>query len=694
MEVTLAATLQNIVGWDGLAPIVGVGCGKYGGNSNHLVQVEEMTAVHMTSSRLDEDAPGFGSMCVAVLENDATYLTQWDDVDRFWADFSSDGHLDNLTDSTPSPGGQTWNGALAAPFWLQAKETKELTFLITWHFPNHYVNWDQKWFGIDDEKSRFHLGHQYSNWFSSALHLAEYMGGNIERLIRQTEMFRQTAYDTTLPHRLIDAAVSQTSIIRSPTVLWTEDGVVHGFEGCHGASTSHGTTFGGCCPMNCTHVWNYEQVLARLFPDLERTMRATDLGVQLDSEGKVIFRTPLPVYLPRKDMEAADGQAGTILKSYREFRASGDHEWLGEHWAPLKQAMEFIWQRWDQDGDGIMDGNQHNTYDIDLHGHNSFTSGLYLAALRAMEEMALLLDDPDVAEECRRRFDTGTVKLDEELFNGEYYIQTYDEETVYEHQYGIGCLSDQLLGQWWAHILDLGYILPQEHVRTALRSVFDYNWRTDFEGHVQQPRIYADDWDQGLLNCTWPHGGRPETPIIYSDEIWTGVEYQVAAHMLWEGMDDLAVRIVDGLRERYDGARRNPWNEVECGDHYARAMASWSVLEAAAGYRLDTSKGTISFGPRLNPDNFRAPWVASEAWGSFAQKLGQDSLEATISVANGTLYLKQLTLDRLSQRFDNVEVTCADKTVRCATDATDTSLTFKFAAGLTVPTGEKLVVTG
>ena len=140
----LAGSLQNAVGWDNVAPIFDTRCPLYGGNLDTVTRLGEMTALNMISTRLSEDHAVFGSMNLAVLAPDATYLAQWTDLDTFWADFADDGRLNNTTDAAPSAPGRTWNGALATRFVLAPGETRRITFLISWYFPNRYLNYSQR----------------------------------------------------------------------------------------------------------------------------------------------------------------------------------------------------------------------------------------------------------------------------------------------------------------------------------------------------------------------------------------------------------------------------------------------------------------------------------------------------------------------------------------------------------------------
>jgi uncharacterized protein (DUF608 family) len=468
--------------------------------------------------------------------------------------------------------------------------------------------------------------------------------------------------------------------------MWLENGRWVAYEGL------------GCCPMNCTHVYNYAQTLAKLFPELERDVRRTDLTVQLQDDGGVRHRVQLPFTVPRVTGPFADGHLSTISKAYREHRQSADDGFLREFWPAVKKAMEFAIRTYDPDGDGMVEGRQSNTYDCDVFGHNAFISTQYLAALRAAEEMARERGERDTAARYRARFETGRKNLDATCWNGAYYQQVFADYLTTPTQYGPGCHADQVLGQWWAHVNGLGYVLPPERVRAALQAVLRHNFVPDFtrwDYHGQ--RVFADGRDQGLVCCTWPKGGRPEkvTPLLYCDEVWTGVEYQVAAHLQYEGMTEEALQIVTALRARYDGVKRNPWNEIECSDHYGRAMASWSLLLAASGYQYHGPKGVLRFAPRLTPQNFRAFFTTAQGWGTFAQRRSGRTQENTLRLAYGaaTLNVLRVALPAEAKKAAvTATATVANRRlpVKTAFSAPDAALTF--AAPLTLSAGQDLRV--
>jgi hypothetical protein len=288
--------------------------------------------------------------------------------------------------------------------------------------------------------------------------------------------------------------------------------------------------------------------------------------------------------------------------------------------------------------------------------------------------MARRRGDDDLARECHEVFQRGRDTLEARLWNGEYYIQEVDLEKYPEQNWGLGCHSDHLLGQWWAHVLGLGHLLDPEHVRSALNSIVRYNFREDFSGfwqsfsgQMQEERQFVTEEDAGLVMCTWPKGGRPEVPTRYSDEVWTGIEYEVAALLLYEGQGEDAVTILDAARRRYDGRKQNPWNDIECGDHYVRAMSSWSLLEAASGYRYDAAANALTFSPVISPEEFRAPFITRDGWGTYSQQLGADGARYAIEVVHGEVEVAELRVS-IDRAIQDPEVTVGGTSIPCSVD--------------------------
>ena len=209
------------------------------------------------------------------------------------------------------------------------------------------------------------------------------------------------------------------------------------------------------------------------------------------------------------------------------------------------------------------------------------------------------------------------------------------------YQYGSGCLSDGVIGAWMARTYGIETPLAQKNVRSTLQAIFKHNFKNDLSDHANAQRPgYALGREPGLLLCSWPRGGKPTLPFIYSDEVWTGIEYQVASHLIEEGFVNEGLTIVKALRSRYDGRTRNPWNEYECGNWYARAMSSYALLGALAGFRYSAVERTLWFGPRLNVRPFNSFFSTALGFGS----ISLDGRIVTVRMIEGELPVEKLVL--------------------------------------------------
>lgn len=632
-----------------------------------------------------DSAPSFGTMCLATPSTDATFLVAWRSREQLHNAFVADGKLTGSPDQDgPTGPGTTINAALATDRTIAPGTSGEAEFVLTWHFPNQYYP-QNAW--RPGKHGGVAVGNMYANWFHDAVSVAVYVVADRTRLREQSERFRRCLYDSSLPGYLTDCLGANAAILRSPTCFWTKAGTFYGFEGCGAES--------GCCPMNCNHVWNYEHSLSKLWPALERNMRVTELDYHQQPDGGIHHRVEVPRDNPNKHhFPVADGQCGAVLKAYREHLQAADRDFLNEHWAKIKKAMDFAITNWDANADGVMDKPQFNTYDDVIYGLNTFISSLYLAALRAAEEMARLMRDEPAVKRYHDLYASGRAFISEKLYDGEYYIQISDN---LHHGYGKGCFSDQVVGQWWARVLNLGDILPVAQVRSALQAIYKHSWLTSQQGFQGTQRYlqFADGNDKGLLICSWPKGGRPEgdEPILYRDEIWTGVEYQVAAHKIYEGQLREGLAIVKGARERYSGTKRNPWNEIECGDYYARAMSSWTLLLALQGYAYDGPAKRLGFNPRLHADDHRSFFSMAEGWGQFGQRRDGKTQTNTIGVAYGRCDVARLEL-ALPAGVKGVKATAkiGARAVAPKVTVREGTAMVAFEVPLTVKTDETLMV--
>ncbi|WP_431278989.1 GH116 family glycosyl hydrolase [Leifsonia poae] len=455
------------------------------------------------------------------------------------------------------------------------------------------------------------MRNHYATAFEDAWAAARHLTLNLTELEAATRAFHATMFDGTLPAEVVDATMSTLVAARSTTCFRLEGGLFAAWEG----SFDHS----GSCEGTCTHVWNYAQSLAHLFPELERSARRTEFLHETRDDGRMNFRANSVFGNEPWDFHpAVDGQLGAVVRLYREWRFSGDDELLAELWPAAKRAVEFAFAEWDSDGDGVLDSRQHNTYDIEFYGANSLANSMFFAALAAASRIAERVGDHETAARFQDAATRGAERMDALLFNGEYYEQRLDDVDTHRYQYGTGCLSDQVFGQLLAHVAGLGHILPPEHTWSAVKAIHEHNFRHDLTRHASVQRTYALNGEAGLVLCSWPRGGRPRIPFVYSDEVWTGIEYQVATHLVYEGLAEEGLEIVRAVRDRHDGIRRNPWNEVECGNHYARSLASWGLVLALTGVDYDASAGRLAFAPHrqaFRGDDLRTVFTTGTGWG-------------------------------------------------------------------------------
>lgn len=576
----------------------------------------------------DEEHPRLlgNSLALLTTAQDFSCLPEWleggwfDGMQDFWSDFCGDGRLSAERPEPPLRYRNTFPalkmGSVCASVAIEPGQSAEVEFCLAWYFPVR----ESAWADLDprDNETRL-MRHFYATKFADALDAARYLLGNLPRLERDSRLFSDALYGSTLPAYVIEAAADNLTALRSPSCMRIEGGAFLGWEGCFGQ--------GGCCEGTCAHVWNYAQSAAFLFPGLEISARRVDFLLETDEGGHMTYRTQRVFGQPRWDyMPAADGQAGTLIRLYREWKLTGDDAFLREVWPMAKASLRFLFEHFDTDGDLLPDAEQHNTYDTEFFGPNPLVCSLTYGAVAAMREMARYLGEEGLADRLEDVFRRGARRFDELLWNGEYYVQRLSDLEQYRCQHGDGCLSDQLFGQFLAFVTGLGYLLPKAHVKKALKSVYDYNFRKSFRGAHAIGRTYALGNESGLLICTWPKGGRPRFPFFYADEVWTGVEYQVAASLIYAGLVRQGLDIVRAVRARHDGVRRGPWCEVECGFHYARAMSSWSLITALSGFSFDMTSADkwVAFEPRIQNQEFRTFFSTGLCWGIYEQSHGQN----------------------------------------------------------------------
>ena len=508
--------------------------------------------------------------------------------------------------------------------------------------------------GTCGTKSESWVGNYYATQFRDAWDVAEKVAAQLPSLEAQTVKFLRAFCDSDLPVVVKDAALATFTALRSQTTFRTADGFPFGWEGCGDRS--------GCCQGSCTHVWNYENGVGFLFGEFSRLMRRVEFEHATDERGLMSFRVGLPLTQARQwPKAAADGQMGAIMRFYRDWKLSGDDTFLKELWPKVRKALEFCWVEggWDADRDGVMEGCQHNTMDVEYYGPNPQMGFWYLGALRATEEMARHVEETGFADTCRSLFERGRDWMEANLFNGEFYEHQIwppkgpiaeglqigmggKNPTEPGFQLGAGCLVDQLVGQYMAHAVGLGYLMDPAHVRKTLQSVMKYNFREGFYDHYNHMRSYVLNDESALMMASYPRGNRPKSAFPYFTEVMTGFEYTAAIGMLYEGLTADGLKCIKAIRDRYDGRKRSPFNEAECGHHYARAMASWTAVLALTGFQYDGASQTMEFA--ASKKRVTQFWSNGTAWGTITQTPQKGGIRAELSVLHGRLPIRQLVL--------------------------------------------------
>ncbi len=634
--------------------------------NRHLAD-DDIHFMHLASDGLPADAVGYGDMTLATDASDASWQEYWyrggwnDAQEVYWHDFTTPGALRNRQYS-PEEASDKNHGTLAAHFELSPGENKKIRFIISWNFPNCENYWNPVKEPCDCSSGNCAPNttntwkNYYATQFADSCASAKYALQQWDRLYSETCRFTDALFASNIPMEALDAVSANISILKSPTVLRLEDGTFYGWEGCHPSA--------GCCEGSCTHVWNYAQALPFLFPRLERSMRNADYKYNYFDHGGLSFRIQLPLGrskgVERMGIRAcADGQFGGIMKVYRDWKICGDTEWLRGLWPVLKEVIGYAWHqdnhdRWDPDKTGVLWGRQHHTLDMELFGPSSWLTGFYLGALKAGAEMADALGDTETAVEYRDIFARGKAWVDVNLFNGEYYYQEVnlndkqmlesfdavnpywsEEHSEIKYQVGEGCVIDQVLAQWHAELYGLGEIFDTAQTETALRGLWKNSFVPAMRDAYNPWRIFSLNDEAGLVICSYPEGSKkPVIPVPYTQETMCGFEYAAASHMINHGMIDEGMTIVKAVRDRFDGEKRNPWNEIECGSNYARSMATYALLNVFSSFEFDMTRRAIGFHNTTNTF-----WSLDSAWGTYCQQG---------NIANLTVLAGEITLQQFS----------------------------------------------
>jgi len=633
---------QNAVGFSGYDTIAGPNqrnCRGYGENNNEIIHGSDITSLKMTGIG--------GSMQLSVYEANATYASSWANNTALLKDFTDDGKLSGEI-SASSPGeGTTVDGAIAKNFSLKPGEEKTITFVLSWHFPRgSFGAFDRSWHDWAFLKG----GSMYENWWANASEVDQYIKENFNYIESNTKLYHETFYSSNLPRYVLDRVSSNLCVLKSPTVFWTKDGYFGIWE-----STSDDEVWGG----NCKHVGHYAQGHARAFPEIGRILRKQDLH-SITREG----------LLPARDggnVDAMDGHYGSILGVYREHLSSDNDEFLFRCWPRVKKAIDYAINRFDDDKDGMLTGDHHNTLDCNTSGTSPWIGSMYMAALKACEQMAIIVGDNESAATYRAIWTVGLRNQNEQLWDEKlgHYVEKSEFLEIEGKRMKVmtdACNIDMLLGQWWANQLNLGQLYPVDRTRQSLAKIYENNKFTDIEGSGYRAafRDFLGTGNTGWFMNTYP-GEIPENTILYHNEVMSGFEYAAASCMLQYGMLDEGLDMIASIAARYDGRFRgegevhlasnscvfgtgSPFGEDECGDFYTRAMSSWSALLALQGFIYDGPKQIIGFKPTWQAEDHASFFTTSKAWGLFTQTQTQSVQRAELVVRFGDARIKSIVL--------------------------------------------------
>lgn len=699
-KVSIAWSLENPVKTAAPPPPPAAGV-EHEPRQNTYRSSAHISGLTMSNPSLPEDEPMRGTIALAALRQpgvDVSYWRGWpqgrwwNSPMLFWDAFSADGELGK------EPELRNAVGVVLQRATIAPRQSQTFTFLLAWHFPNRTPDWCG--WDAPNGKGGTRIGNYYATRFDDAWAAADYTAQHLESLEKRTRLFADAFRESTLPAAVKEAASANLSTLASTTCFRTADGEFHGFEGVNDSR--------GCCFGNCTHVWNYETATPFLFPSYARSLRKAAFGYSMDDAGAMRFRQLLPDGYERFGWAAADGQMGQILHAYLDWKQTGDDALLRAMWPRLKKAIEFAWVPggWDANRDGVMEGVQHNTYDVEFYGPNPLCGIFYLGALRASEEMARRMGDSKSADEYHRLFVQGSQWIDANLFNGNYYVQQvrgYRNDQIAPHlrgdmganqtehpeyQVGDGCLVDQLLGQYMADIAGLGELVSRKNMASTLHAIYQSNYKRTLLEHDNVERAFALNDEAAVLVCSYAEGKRPRIPFPYYAEVFTGLEHATAAMMMYAGMIDEGTEYIANTRARYDGEKRNPWDEAECGHHYARAMASWSSVVALSGFEYDGGNEAVIAVPRLPHRSFRCFWASGTGWGEFTYASGtRGGTFFTLRVLSGELRCRSVRITAVGTK---AKMRVGEKEYPHSAAASGAATLFTAEEAIVLATGDEL----
>lgn len=625
---------------------------------NKSVLKENANGIFFGCDGVENTDIGYSDLCLLTDSADFDIQKYWyrgnwqDGCTMYWNNFTK---LERMPSRYYENSNRRDHGTVVSYANVPAGEKAKIRFVMSWNVPNAYSYWDRFDKRVEGEGMPTWKNY-YATVFEDSFASGAYALENFDILQEKTVKFANALQASSLSDSAKDAVSANLSVIKTPTALRLEDGTFWGWEGCMERD--------GSCFGSCQHVWNYAYAMPYLFPRLERSMREATMKYAMLDNGATTFRIDLP---PKKvssvERSCVDGQMGEVIKCYREWKLSGNTQWLRDNSESIFKMLEYAWSKenpdkWDADMDGVLEGRQHHTLDMELFGPSSWLQGFYLLALDCGAKMAEALGDIGRAELYKRLYENGKRWTNENLFNGKYFyhkinlsdkslIDRFENTDIYwnseakeiKYQVAEGCIIDQMLADWHASLIGAESVFDPDKKKIALENLYKNNYKSSMREVANMWRNFSLNDEAGALICTYPESVKsPAIPIPYCEETMTGFEYALAGLLISEGFISEGENIIKAVRDRYDGAKRNPWNEIECGSNYARSMASYALMPIYSGFSFDMTKNHIGFAPKYKTGRYI--FSAAESWGT----VSFDENEFVLSVLGNPLELCSISI--------------------------------------------------
>jgi hypothetical protein len=610
----LMASLRNVAGYETADKL----------HATRLDRRKDAVLCTMTATGMDPTASSCGTMSLASLAADSSWYLGWEHRHPYYERVLRQRSLPNVddTDGRNPMDRETGKRRAMERLWSTLARSARLEpgaafdhgFVVAWHFPNL---WDEH---------RDHVeGHHYADRFKDSAEVAAHVIETKADLVGRSRAFVDAFCDSTAPGHVLDQVNSQLNTFATSS-WFTRAGDFGILEGM-APEQSWG-------PVATMDVSLYGSVaVAALFPELQKASMRAHRRLQADS-GEVAHGIEKDFRQPKLRVAGVDRRLDLhgqyVLMVIRDWLWSGDLGYLRDMWPSVKSALEYVLRERDLDGDSLpdMEGIMSSYDNFPMYGAAAFIVSQWLAALASAIEAARAVGDAHAATRYSALLAKGRARAEERLWNGKYF-RLWNDEGGRHGGKDEGCLTDQLVGLWAAHLVGFGPLLTPEKVRTALRSILEMSYRSRF----------------GLRNCSWPgdalwHDVPEDIWVDQANTCWSGVELAFSSFLVYEGLVEEGLAVLETVDERYRKAGRY-FDHQEFGGHYFRPMAAWAMLHALLG--LTIRDGRYSFAPRLTGDDIRLPFSCGEGTATYAHRRGGREF-VTIDVRTGRFRFRELTL--------------------------------------------------